>query len=161
MIDRLSHWWATHSDRERWLVGVASALAVLILTWLLIIHPIDNMREASKARYDAAVMTLGRVEARLSEMGAVATRPRVTSSGAIHDLVRTEADRVGFTNIQTEAIGSEGVRVIITAVRAQAFFTWAADLETRLGLDVAALSARPNADETLSVEVTFNRRSRG
>ena len=161
MIDRLNQWWGTRSVRERWLVGIACGLAMLILVWLLIVRPIDTMREASKARYDTAVMTLGRVEARLSDIEAVSTRPRFASSGAVHDLVRTDADRVGFTNIQTEAIGSEGARVNISAVRAQTFFAWVAGLETRLGLDVAALSARPNADETLSVEVTFNRQNGG
>lgn len=161
MTDRLKTWWGGLSARERWLVGVAGGLAVLVLSWLLIVRPIDLMRESAKARHDMAVIALGRVEARLAAIEAVAANPPPAVSGRISDIVTAEAVRVGFNTAQTEPTGTDGVRVIIGAVRPQTFFAWVADLETRMGLDVDALTARPNADETLSVDVTFRRGGQG
>jgi general secretion pathway protein M len=161
MIDRFSRWRESSTARERWLFGVAAGLAVLVLVWLLIVRPVDLMRESAKARHDAAVIALGRVEARVSAIEAVAASPRISVEGRISDIVTAEAVRVGFNSSQTEPAGTDGVRVIIGAVRPQTFFTWVADLEMRVGLDVEALTARPNADETLSVDVTFRRGRQG
>ncbi|WP_299328429.1 type II secretion system protein M [Parasphingopyxis sp.] len=161
MTERLKAWWAGLSTRERWLVGVAGGLAVIVLSWLLIVRPIDLMRESAKARHDAAVMALGRVEARVAAIENATASPPPSVSGRISDIVTAEAVRVGFTTTQTEPAGTDGVRVIIAAVRPQTFFAWVADLETRMGLHVDALTARPNADETLSVDVTFRRGGQG
>ncbi|QLC23889.1 type II secretion system protein M [Parasphingopyxis algicola] len=161
MIDRFNSWWKTRTARERWLIGVAGGLAALVLSWLLIVRPIDLMRESAKARHYAAVIALGRVEARLDAIEMVAANPRTRVPGRISDVVTAEAVRVGFNAARTEPAGTDGVRVIIGAARPQTFFAWVADLETRLGLDVDALTARPNADETLSVDVTFRRGGQG
>ncbi|MEM8695334.1 MAG: type II secretion system protein GspM [Pseudomonadota bacterium] len=157
MMDRFGNWWNTRTARERWLFGIAGALAILVLTWLLIVRPIDLLRESAKARHDAAVLALGRVETRLAEIESAAANPPPSMSGRISDVVQAEAVRVGFNTAQTEPVGTDGVRVVIGAVRPQTFFAWVADVETRIGLDVDALTARPNADETLSVDVTFRR----
>jgi general secretion pathway protein M len=157
MIDRFNRWWETRTARERWLFGIAGGLAALVLAWLLIVRPIDLLRESAKARHDSAVIALGRVEARLAEIESFSARPPMAAEGRVSDIVMAEAVRVGFNTAQTEPAGTNGVRVIIAAARAQTFFAWVADLEGRLGLDVDALTARPNADETLTVDVTFRR----
>jgi len=157
MIDRFNTWWETRTVRERRLFGVAGALAALVLAWLLIIRPIDLLRESTKARHDSAVIALGRVESRLTEIENFAANPSTPVQGRISDIVMAEAVRVGFSTAQAEPIGTNGARVIIGAARPQTFFAWVVDLESRLGLDVDALMARPNADETLSVDVTFRR----
>lgn len=157
MIDRFNMWWETRTMRERWLFGVAGVLAALVLAWLLIIRPIDLLRESAKARHDSAVIALGRVESRLTEIENFSANPSTPVEGRISDIVMAEAVRVGFSTAQTEQVGTDGVRVIIGAVRPQTFFAWVADLEDRFGLDVDALTARPNADGTLSVDVTFRR----
>ena len=156
MIDRFNSWWETRTARERWLFGIAGGLAALVLAWLLIVRPIDLLRESAKIRHDNAVIALGRVEARLADIESFSANPPA-AEGRIGDIVMAEAVRVGFNTAQTEPAGTDGVRVIIAAARPQTFFTWVADLEGRLGLDVDALTARPNADETLSVDVTFRR----
>ncbi len=157
MTDRFNRWWETRTVRESWLFGVAGGLAALVLAWLLIVRPIDLTRESAKARHDSAVIALGRVEARLADIEAFAASPPSAVEGRISDIVMAEAVRVGFNTAQTEPAGTDGVRVIIGAARPQTFFAWVAELEGRLGLDVDALTARPNADETLSVDVTFRR----
>lgn len=157
MIARFGTWWETRTARERWLFGIAGGLAILVPAWLLIVRPVDLLRESAKARHDHAVIALGRVEARLAAIEDFAANPPPPLEGRISDIVMAEAVRAGFNTAQTEPAGTHGVRVIIGAVRPQTFFAWVADLEMRFGLDVDALTARPNADETLSVDVTFRR----
>ncbi len=161
MIERVRIWFMAQSLRERWLIGVAGALAVIVLSWLLVIRPIDAMRESAKARHDAAVLALARVETRLVAIDEAAANPPPPLTGRITDVVMAEAVRVGFNTAQTDAVGTDGARIVIAAARPQTFFSWVADMETRLGLHVDALVARPNADETLSVDVTFRSGARG
>ena len=155
MIDRTRSWFLTRSIRERWLIGIAVALAVVVLSGLLIIRPIDAVREAAKARHDGAVLALARAETRVAAIEAASANPPPPLTGPLADIVSAEALRVGFTTAQTDAAGADGVRIVISAARPQTFFSWIADMETRFGLHVDALAARPNADETLSVDVTF------
>jgi general secretion pathway protein M len=161
MTERFNQWWAARRQRERWLFLAASALMAVVLAWLLIVRPVDNALQAAKARHDAAVIALGRVETRLGQIEAVRANPVAAPEGRIVDIVMVEAVRTGFNTAETEPMGTDGVRVIIGAVRPQTFFAWVADLEGQLGLDVEALTARPNSDETLSVDVTFRRGGRG
>ncbi|QLC21290.1 type II secretion system protein M [Parasphingopyxis sp. CP4] len=161
MMERIRIWFMAQSLRERWLIGVAGALAVIVLSWLLIIRPIDAMRESAKARHDAAVLALARVETRLAAIEDAAANPSPPLTGRITDIVTAEAVRVGFNTAQADAAGTDGARIVISAARPQTFFGWAVDMETRLGLHVEALVARPNADETLTVDVTFRSGARG
>jgi len=155
MIERWRGWWNVRSVREKRLLLAMGALAAVALAWLLVIRPIDNARAAAKARHDHAVIALARVEARAAEVERLRAAPRPTVQGRIVDIVGAEAVRVGFVSNQTEPVGADGVRIVIPAVLPRAFFAWVTDLETRLGLHVEALTARPNADQTLSVDVTF------
>lgn len=147
--------WNTRTTREKWILLALAAVVAVALAWLLVVRPLDRALDAAKARHDSAVIALAEAESRIAAIESLRSAPRPTVQGRIADVVGAEAVRVGFTMNQTEPVGTDGVRIIIAAVRPQTFFGWVADLETRLGLEVVALSARPNADQTLSVDVTF------
>ncbi len=155
MMDGLKGWWRTRTVREQRLLLAGGGLAAVVLAWLLIVRPLDSALAEQKARHDRAVIALAQVEARAEAIDAVRASGGNRPSGRIADLVTAEAVRTGFTVTDTDPVGTNGVRVAIAAVRPQTFFAWVADLETRLGLTVAQLTARPNSDETLSVEVVF------
>lgn len=153
-------WWNFRSVREKRMLLAMGGLAAIVLAWLLIIRPIDNTLAAAKARHDRAVIALGQIEARAVQIERLRAISRPVRQGRIADIVGAEAVRVGFTMNQTEPAGTDGVRLLISAVRPQSFFAWIADLESRLGLRVETLTARPNADQTLSVEVTLREGAR-
>lgn len=155
MIDRFRTWWKTRTLREQRLLLAAAGLAAIVLAWLIVIRPLSLWLDSAKARHDQAVIAVAQVENQLAAIDAARAVSRQPLSGNILDVVQGEAVRVGFNVTQTEAVGTDGVRVIIEAARPQAFFAWVSDLETRIGLNVETLTARPNADETLSVDVTF------
>ena len=155
MIVRARLWWSTLTLREKRLLLTAGGLAAVVLVWLLIVRPVDIALDSAKARHDRAVIALAQIEGRLEQIAAARARTRPQPSGRTADIVAAEAVSVGFTVTETQPVGNDGVRVIIAAARPQTFFAWVRDLESRFGLDVVALTARPNADETLAVDVTF------
>lgn len=158
MNERALSWWSLRTTREKRLLLVMAGLALVLLAWLLVVRPLDNALAAAKARHDRAVIAFAEIEARIVAIEALRAAPQARVEGRVAELVGAEAARVGFIANQAQPIGSDSVRMIIPAARPQAFFAWVADLESRLGLEVVALTARPNADQTLSVDVTFRRR---
>ncbi|MBC2778071.1 type II secretion system protein GspM [Parasphingopyxis marina] len=161
MSERFQRWWSTRTQRERWLFLGAAGLFAIVLAWLAIVRPLGMALDSVKARHDMAVIALGRVDNRLDQIEAARTNPVTAPEGRIVDIVLAEAVRTGFNTAETEPVGTDGVRVIIGAVRPQTFFAWVAGLEGRMGLSVDALTVRPNSDETLSVDVTFRRGGQG
>ncbi len=157
MIESLKAYWAARVPREKWLLGFAGLLALIVFAWLLVIRPLGAALDAAQARHDAAVLMLGRVEARAAQVAAFDAAPPPALDGRVMDVVMAEALAAGFNTASPEGVGTDGVRIAIGAVRPQTFFAWVADLEDRLGLEVVSMTARPNSDETLSVDVVFRR----
>lgn len=155
MINRFQAWWKTRTVREQRLLLAVTALALIVLAWLAVVRPLGMALDNAKVRHDRAVIALAEVDRQLAAIDSARAAVRDRPDGPVMDIVQAEAVRVGFSVTRTEALGTDGVRVIIGAVRPQTFFAWVGDLETRFGLDIEALTARPNADETLSVDVTF------
>lgn len=155
MINRLNNWIESLTARERILVLVAAGLALGLLAWLLVFRPLGAAAANARERHANTLTEQAQVIALVSAIEQAQAQPPARPSGSISDILADEAARVGFDVAQTERAGTDGVRLIIAAVRAQVFFSWVSDLEARLGLHVEALTARPNADETLAVEATF------
>ncbi len=155
MIQRFRIYWNTRTLREKRLLLALGGVLAVALAWLLIVRPLDRALDNARARHDRAVIAVGQVEARLAAIEAVGANIPARPAGSVRDVVSAEALRVGFNITDTEALGNTGARVRIDAARPQIFFAWVADMENRLGLDVEALTARPNSDETLNVDVTF------
>lgn len=157
MIDRFRFWWNLRTTREKRLLLALFAVAAVFLAWIAVVRPLNNALAEAKARHDRAVIARAQVDARVAALRDLRAVARPPLQGGIADVVSAEAVRVGFNMNQIEPVGTDGVRIIIAAVRPQTFFAWVTDMETRLGLDVEALTARPNADQTLAVDVTFRR----
>jgi general secretion pathway protein M len=155
MIDWLNNWIASLTARERMLLLVAASLALGLLAWLLVFRPLGAAGENARDRHADALTEQAQVIALVSAIEQAQAQPPARPNGSIRDILAVEAARVGFDVAQIERAGTDGVRLIIAAVRAQVFFSWVSDLEAQLGLHVEALTVRPNADETLAVEATF------
>lgn len=159
MIERLRTSWNLRTTREKRLLLALFAVIAVFVAWLGVVRPLDNALADAKARHDRAVIARAQVDARVAALRELRAAPRAPLPGSIADVVQAEVIRAGFVMNQVEPAGTDGARIIITAARPQTFFAWVTDLETRLGLDVEALTARPNADQTLAVDVTFRRGS--
>jgi general secretion pathway protein M len=58
MSARLKGLWLARTPRERWLLGIMFALIALVLAWLLVLRPLDDMLSAARERHGNAVFQL-------------------------------------------------------------------------------------------------------
>ena len=65
MLQPLRDWFAGLSGRERWLVGIAGVLALLVIAIYGIVLPLGAAHDDAHARHREAVFSSSRVLARL------------------------------------------------------------------------------------------------
>lgn len=158
-MNGLKAWWRMRSPREQRMVAIMVGLLALVIAWLGIIRPLDDALADARARQARAVLALadarGQAQAiRALERGGTPPPPSVP----VQIFVAQRASEAGFTVARLEPEGANKVNVVIDAARPQAIFSWAADLERRDGLVVERMTARANADASLSVQIAFRAR---
>ncbi len=151
----MSDWWQARSARERTLLRLMTVLAAVVLGWLLIVRPLADALEESKARHGAAVVALGEAKTRAEARRAGADAPAVPLP--IDAVLAPAAAEAGFPAARVTGQGPAAAIVAIDAARPQALFGWVARMERR-GLAVERLRAQANPDRTLAVEIVFRAR---
>lgn len=148
--------WSGRSPRERWLLAGAGVLVALMLAWLLIVRPLTDARVSALQRRAEAAKTYAETHALAAELERLRAEKQSFAPVMPLRAIGEAAAAAGFAprTLEEEGRESGAVRLVIDAVRPQAFFGWVAEMEQR-GLVVFRLIARPNADNTLAVEVTF------
>ena len=149
----MNAWWEARSERERWLVGVMTVLAAILLLWLLVVRPLSDALDAAKARHGDAAVLLAQAKAR--------AQPPITSSpaasGPVDSIIMRTAAGAGFPGARIAAQGPGRASVSIDAARPQALFGWIAQME-QAGLVVERLRAQANPDHTISAEMALRAR---
>ena len=152
----MSMWWAERSRRERRLILVMLALAVVVLGWLMVVRPLSDALDAAKTRHAAATVALGEARARAAQgAGPRAMAPALP----IDSLIGRTATEAGFTGARIIGQGPMRASVAIDAARPQALFAWVLRLE-QSGLVVERLRARANSDRTIAAEIGLRARGR-
>jgi general secretion pathway protein M len=152
----MSLWWAERSGRERRLILVMLALAVIVLGWLMVLRPLSDALDAAKTRHAAATLALGEARARLGQGAG----PRAVAATLPADsLIGRTASEAGFTNARIASQGPMRASVAVDAARPQALFAWVLRLE-QSGLIVERLRARANSDRTIAAEIALRARGR-
>jgi len=152
---RRSGWWAARSVRERRLLLVMLSLLLLVLLWFVLLRPLMDARAAAEQRLNAAVTDLARARAEVA-----ALKQRAASAAAspvpaqIDAFLMQSGGEQGFTNLQVVANGPGRVSITLPQVRPAPFFGWIGQLEAQ-GMAVESLSARPNPDQTISVQAVL------
>jgi general secretion pathway protein M len=152
---RRSGWWAARSVRERRLVLIMLALLLLVLLWFVLIRPLMDARAAAEQRLNLAVTDLAQARAEVAALkqraASVVANPVPAQVDAF--LMQSGGEQ-GFTNLQVVANGPGRVSITLPQVRPAPFFGWIGQLEAR-GLVVETMSARPNQDQTISVQAVL------
>jgi general secretion pathway protein M len=145
------------SRRERWLVGVAGALALGVFLWLLG-RPAYAAFTNLEAEHRAAIEREGRVAAKVQ---LLAQRP-ATSITAANDAVAIDqfltqsAGEIGLTLDRNEARGQGQATIAIATARAPVLADWLASLEGQ-GFVVDQLTITPAADGTVGMTAELRR----
>lgn len=151
MTDRLKNWWAGLSGRERWLVGIAAALALGVLGWG-IARPTVAAFIDLESRHRAAVEREGRVAAKVALLGVRPAKSAAASvdAGAIDQFLQQSAGEIGLTLDRNEARGANQAAIAIATAKAPVLTDWLAALEAQ-GFIVDQLTITPAADGTVGM----------
>jgi general secretion pathway protein M len=157
MNESLRSWWKTRNQREQRLLLVMSGLLALVLVWLVVIRPLNDGLSDARERHNAAVLALADLRAQAAAIKQAQQGTTANLTVPIETMVGGAASDAGFTVTRIEPQGGNQVNLVIDAVKPQAFFGWVGQMESR-GLIVDRLVATPNADQSLSVQVSFRAR---
>ncbi|WP_373474747.1 type II secretion system protein GspM [Sphingorhabdus sp.] len=154
MIQALYNWFGDLSLRERWMVGVAAGLTLVILLVFAIIMPAISAIDRAELAHDEAVQRRGRIEATVA--AALTQQPPVAQGNSADiDLVVTQgAAEKGFDLIKTANASPGQMSFRIDQARAPALLSWLNELEMQ-GIIAQSLTLRgdPNGSVTVEAEL--------
>lgn len=151
MMDAVKSWWGGLSTRERWLVGVAAALAVAVLGWALGRPAVAAFVDLEN-RHRAAIEREGRVAAKVQ---LLAQRPAKSVAApidavAIDQFLAQSAGEIGLTLDRNEARGDRQATIAVATAKAPVLTDWIAGLEAQ-GFVIDQLTITPAADGTVGM----------
>jgi general secretion pathway protein M len=157
MIQRFTTWFGDRSLRERRLLIVMAALALLTLVWAGIIRPVGDGLSSARERHADAVIRLAETEARVRAVEALQRDRAPPLNAPLDAVIRDRANEAGFALANVAPQGQGGVQIAIASARPGALFGWIARLESA-GILVDSLSTTDNGDKTVSVQMTLKAR---
>lgn len=151
MTERLKNWWLGLSKRERWLVGVAGALALGVILWGLG-RPAYAAIVDLETQHSAAIEREGRVAAKVQLLAQRPTTSVTTAvdAAAIDQYLAQSASEIGLTLDRNEARGAGQATIAIATARAPILTDWLASLEGQ-GFVIDQLTITPAADGTVGL----------
>ena len=151
MMEAVKNWWSGLSTRERWLVGVAGALAVAVLGWALGRPAVAAFLDL-ETTHRAAIEREGRVaaKARLLAQRPAKSVAAAVDAVAIDQYLAQSAGEIGLTLDRNEARGDRQVTIAIATAKAPVLTDWLASLEGQ-GFVVDQLTITPAADGTVGM----------
>lgn len=136
-------WFFGLQPRERWIVGIGAAVAVIIVLWGLVVSPV--LGEAARLR--ASVDTKERL---LIDVRRVEAERPGSSPNGLRDIDKTltviideTARSHGLSSPRTRANGGNGVDVTLQNASFDAVVAWLAALHDSYGIDVETASLAP------------------
>lgn len=154
MIANLKTWFDGRSLREKRLLLVMAALALLTIVWGGIVRPVTDALSSTRERFAGAVVRLGDTESRVAAVQALQANKPPALSGPLDAIVRARADAAGFPLASTNPLANDRVQIAINSARPAALLAWIADLEAS-GILVDALNFTNNGDKTVAVQMTL------
>jgi general secretion pathway protein M len=157
-VTALRGWFDARSVRERRMILVMLALALVTLVWGAIIVPVRNGLSESRARYTEAVVQLGAAQAQLAQVKAIGRRDVRAVPLPLADTVRARADAAGVVLASLDADAPDRVRASVATARAGALVAWIAGLEGE-GVLVDAITVTPDNAGAVSAQMTLRARA--
>jgi general secretion pathway protein M len=150
MMQSLRTWFYALSERERWLVGIAGALAGLVLLVFAIILPILGAVDNAIVAHDEAVARRGRIEATVAAAMQKPAKPHAAIAD-INLVVTQGAAEKGFDVIASTGGAPGQATFRIDQARAPALLGWLSELEAQ-GIDTRTITLRTSPSGAVTVE---------
>jgi general secretion pathway protein M len=143
----ISAWWQGLAANERRMLGLGAPIAVLLLGWALVWHPLAAKRteleqNVENQRRDLAYVRLGAAE--IGRLHTTGTRARADREGksllALADATARSGGLEGALK-RVEPVGARSVRVSFEAANFDALVQWIETLSKSYGVEASDLSA--------------------
>ena len=159
MIASLRAWYYGLSRREQVLVGVAGALAAVVLLIFGIILPSMSAIDRAEIAHDEAVQRRGRIEATVD--AALAQKPsgRIAGGADIALIVTQGAAEKGFDLVKSANAAPGQMTFRMDQARAPALLAWLTELESQ-GVAVSSVTLRGGANGSVTVEAQLQKVAR-
>ncbi len=155
VIQTLRDWFAGLTARERWLVGIAGVLALLVFGIYGVVLPLGAAHDAAHARHRDAVFASSRVLARLEALGeAPAAAPAGT--GPVLQAVAAIADAQGLVLQANNARGNDAAQISVATAAPGAALALLDALAAE-GIAAEQVTITPAADGSVSLSASLRR----
>jgi general secretion pathway protein M len=143
----ISVWWKGLAPNERRMLGIGAIVAVLLLGWALVWHPLAAKRteleqNVDNQRRDLAYVRVGAAE--IERLRATGTRSRADRQGksllALADAT-ARGDGLESALKRVEPAGARTVRVSFEGANFDALMRWVEGLSKGYGVETSDLSA--------------------
>lgn len=147
-MNALTARWAAFAPRERLLIGVAGALALVLLLSVLVFRPLANARANGMAAFEEAAITRAAV-ARAAGSGAASGGP----TPDLRALAQASADAFGVV-VDRYDFQDGAVDLTVSDVDAPTLYAWLATLEEE-GVAVREAQLRAGDDGLVTARLTL------
>jgi general secretion pathway protein M len=149
-----TQWWNDRTSRERWLLGILAAVAIVVGLDRLVWHPLDAARTAALAE----IARDDRIAVQLRVAGPDVARIAAARTGTLSTLVTDRAAKAGLTIARIEPQGAN-VAVSLDGVGFDALIDWLAALDRDAGVTVVDLKVDRRPDPgVVTAQVTLTER---
>jgi general secretion pathway protein M len=156
MMQRVSAWYIGLTQRERALVGVAGALAALVVVVYGIVLPLGGALDDAALRHREATERAGRITAGLEALKRAPVARAAALAGPVEQVAGASAQEAGFVVQSNQRRGSDVAVLVIPTARPSAALAWLDALASQ-GLAVEQLTMTPAPDGTVSINVTLRK----
>lgn len=149
-------WWTMRTPREQVLIGVAAAIALVVVLWLGVWRPLAAAHDAAQARYARVAATERRVQLAVAQIGALrrsARRPPAPMAAAEALSAEGQAAGIAFSRMEDDPGG--GVHVVIDTVAPTLLFPWLGKLQREHGVAAQHLTVVKADANAVSVDAIF------
>ena len=150
MTANIRRWFYALSTREQYLVGIAGALAALVLLFFSIALVFSAIEDA-EAAHDAAVERRGRIEASVANLARSNGRQTPANLAAIDLVVTQSAAEQGFDLVKSPGSAAGQLSFRMEQARSPALLAWLAALEAQ-GIEVRTLNLRSGNNGSVTVD---------
>ena len=159
MMAAIRAWYYGLSHREQLLVGVAGALAAVVLLIFGIILPSMSAIDRAGIAHDEAVQRRGRIEATVD--AALAQKPsgRIAGGADIALIVTQGAAEKGFDLVKSANAAPGQMTFRMDQARAPALLAWLTELESQ-GVAVNSITLRGGTNGSVTVETQLQQVAR-
>lgn len=156
MMQRLNAWYIALTQRERTLVGIAAALAALVLLVYGLVLPLGHALDMATTRHREATDRAGRIVAGLETLKRALAARSAGLAGPLDQAAEASAQEAGFVVQSRERRGADSVVLAIASARPSAVLAWLDGLEQE-GLTVEQVTMTPAPDGSVSVSVALRK----